>query len=193
MTKIQLTTSAIAALSFVLLLTQSGLINNASFAQTPNATNQTTAKTTGQPETTVLNKTTIPAQQTTVTVNQTIEPAITNQTLQPLENLTNQTQAPPSLSGIQNKTMVTPTGNATTTVVYKTTVPFNQTMVTDGSNQLQEQQQQQQTSNATTSTPTPPPPTGNTSGGVQGNQSQQQGSNNPLSKIPILGELFGGK
>jgi hypothetical protein len=28
--------------------------------------------------------------------------------------------------------MVTPTGNATTTVVNKTTVPFNQTMVTAG-------------------------------------------------------------
>jgi hypothetical protein len=121
---------------------------------------------------------------------------MTNQTLQPLENLTNQTQALPSLSGIQNKTMVTPTGNATTTVVNKTTVPFNQTMVTGGSNQSQ-QQQQQQTSNATTSTstptPTPAPPTSNTSGGVQGNQSQQQGSDNPLSNIPILGELFGGK
>jgi hypothetical protein len=45
---------------------------------------------TGQPETTVLNKTTIPAQKTTVTVNQTSKPT-TNQTLQPLENLTNQT------------------------------------------------------------------------------------------------------
>ena len=112
---------------------------------------------------------------------------MTNQTLQPLENLTNQTQAPPSLSGIENKTMVTPTGNATTTVVNKTTVPFNQTMVTGGSNQSQEQQ----TSNATT--PTPPPTTSNTSGGGQGNQSQQQDSGNPLSNIPVLGKLFGGK
>ena len=115
---------------------------------------------------------------------------MTNQTLQPLETLTNQTQAPPSLSGIENKTMVTPTGNATTTVVNKTTVPFNQTMVTGGSNQSQ---QQQQTSNATTPTPPPPPPTSNTSTGGQGNQSQQQGSGNPLSDIPIIGELFGGK
>jgi hypothetical protein len=188
MRRLQLTICLIAALSFVLFLTQSGLTSNASFAQTPNATNQTTAKTTGQPETTVLNKTTIPAQQTTVTVNQTSEPIMTNQTLQPLENLTNQTQAPPSLSGIQNKTMVTPTGNATTTVVNKTTVPFNQTMVTGGSNQSQEQQQ---TSNATT--PTPPPPTSNTSGGGQGNQSQEQGSSNPLSNIPVLGKFFGGK
>lgn len=190
--KLQLSLSVIAALSFVLFLAQSGLTINASFAQTPNATKQTTAKTTGQPETTVLNKTTIPAQQTTVKVNQTSEPTMTNQTLQPLENLTNQTQAPPSLSGIQNKTMVTPTGNATTTVVNKTTVPFNQTMVTGGSNQSQEQQQQQ-TSNATTPTQTPPLPTSNTSGGGQGNQSQEQGSSNPLSNIPVLGKFFGGK
>jgi hypothetical protein len=183
--RLQLSISIIGALSFILFLAQSGLSNNASFAQTPNTTNQTTAKTTGQPETTVLNKTTIPAQQTTVTVNQTSEPAITNGTLQPLENLTNQTQAPPSLSGIENKTMVTPTGNATTTVVNKTTVPFNQTMVTGGSNQTQEQQQ---TSNATT-----PRPASNTSGGGQANQSQEQGNSNPLSNIPILGKLFGGK
>ena len=121
MRRLQLSISVIATLSFVLFLAQSGLSINASFAQTPNATNQTTAKMTGQPETTVLNKTTIPAQQTTVTVNQTSEPTMTNQTLQPLENLTNQTQAPPSLSGVENKTMVTPTGNATTTVVNKTT------------------------------------------------------------------------
>jgi hypothetical protein len=125
---------------------------------------------------------------------------MTNQTLQPLENIMNQTQSAPSLSGIQNKTMVTPTGNATTTIVNKTTVPFNQTMVTGGSNQSQSQQQ---ISNATTPTPipipiptptpTPTPTTSNTSGGGQANQSQEQGSGNPLSNIPILGELFGGK
>ena len=50
------------------------------------------------------------------------------------------TQTPPSLSGIGSKTMVTPTGKATTTVVNKTTAPFNQTMVTSGSNQSQQHQ-----------------------------------------------------
>jgi hypothetical protein len=191
MRRLRLTMSIIASLSFVLVLAPLGLTNNnASFAQMPNATNQTTANMTGQPETTILNKTTIPAQQTNVTVNQTTKP-VSQQALQPLENLT-QSQAA-NLSGIQNKTMVTPTGNATTTLVNKTTVPFNQTMVTGGSNQSQQQgqQQQQQTSNATTATTTTPPPsTGNTSGG---NQSQQQGGENPLSKVPVLGKLFGGK
>ena len=92
--------------------------------------NQTGAQVTGPSETTVLNKTTIPAQQTNVTVNQTTKP-VSQQALQPLENLT-QSQAATNLSGFKNKTMVTPTGNATTTVVNKTTVPFNQTMVTAG-------------------------------------------------------------
>jgi hypothetical protein len=182
MRRLRLTMSIIASLSFVLVLAPLGLTNNnASFAQMPNATNQTTANMTGQPETTVLNKTTIPAQQTNVTVNQTTKP-VSQQALQPLENLT-QSQAATNLSGIQNKTMVAPTGNATTTVVNKTTVPFNQTMVTGGSNQSQ-----QQSSNAATTTP--PPSTSNASGG---NQSQQQGGENPLSKVPVLGKLFGGK
>ena len=97
--------------------------------------NQTGAQVTGPPETTVLNKTTIPVQQTNVTVNQTTKP-VSPQALQPLENLT-QSQAATNLSGFENKTMVAPTGNATTTIVNKTTVPFNQTMVTGGSNQSQ--------------------------------------------------------
>jgi hypothetical protein len=63
MRKLRLTISIIAVLSFILILAPHGLTdNNASFAQTPNATNQTTANMTGQPETTILNKTTIPAQ-----------------------------------------------------------------------------------------------------------------------------------
>ena len=70
--------------------------------------------------------------------------------------------------------MVTPTGNATTTVVNKTTVPFNQTMVTGGSNQSQNNnklamQQHQDT-------------TSNTSGGGQANQSQEQGNGNPIEQ-----------
>src|ERR687897_2228401 len=121
---------------------------------TPPSPNQTGAQVTGQPETTVLNKTTIPAQQTNVTVNQTTEP-VSPQALQPLENLT-QSQTAANLSGIENKTMVTPTGNATTTLVNKTTVPFNQTMVGAGeANQTTggQQAQQQQVGNATSSQP----------------------------------------
>ena len=134
--------------------------------------NQTGAQVTGQPETTLLNKTTIPAQQTNVTINQTTEP-VSPQALQPLENLT-QSQSAANLSGIENKTMVTPTGNATTTIVNKTTVPFNQTIVSTGeANQTTGQGQGQgqgQQSNATSSQQST-----SGGGGAEGsNQTQQQ-------------------
>src|SRR5919108_2043044 len=156
------------ATTFITLLTFASLaisVDSTAFAQGNQTTttgaslsspNQTGAQVIGPPETTVLNKTTIPAQQTNVTVNQTTKP-VSQQALQPLENLT-QSQAATNLSGFENKTMVTPTGNATTTVVNKTTVPFNQTMVTVGeANQTtgqgqagqQQQNQTQQQQNQT--------------------------------------------
>jgi hypothetical protein len=161
-------------------------VDSAAFAQGNQTTttgassspNQTGAQVIGPPETTVLNKTTIPAQQTNVTVNQTTKP-VSQQALQPLENLT-QSQAAANLSGFENKTMVTPTGNATTTIVNKTTVPFNQTMVTAGeANQTTVQgqagqQQQNQTG-------------GNQTGGAQ-NQTQK----GPLEQLgETLGGIFG--
>src|SRR5215203_5735650 len=143
------------------------------------SSNQTGAQVTGQPETTVLNETTIPAQQTNVTVNQTAEP-VSPQALQPLENLT-QSQSAANLSGFENKTMVTPTGPATTTLVNKTTVPFNQTMVGAGEanqttgqqNQTGGGQQKQQANNATSSQPA----ASGAGGGANQTQQQQQASN----------------
>ena len=102
--------------------------------------NQTRAEITGKPETTIVNKTTIPAQQTTVTVNETTSP-IDQSALQPLQNQT-LGQAPVDLSGIENKTVLQPTGEAQTTILNKTTVPFEQTTV-EGINQTQAQGQQQ--------------------------------------------------
>src|SRR5215211_1244543 len=86
--------------------------------------NQTRAEITGKPETTIVNKTTIPAQQTTVTVNETTS-SIDQSALQPLQNQT-LGKAPVDLSAIENKT-----------------VPFEQTTV-EGINQTEGQQQQQQ-------------------------------------------------
>jgi hypothetical protein len=149
------------------------------------SSNQTTAKVTGTPQSTILNKTTIPAQQTTVKVNQTTKP-VGQQSLKPLQNLTQQQQQQPgNLSGIKNKTMVVPTGKATTTLVNKTTVPFNQTIVKSGS---ANQTQQQQPGNVTSAA-------GGSSNSSSGNQTQQQKQNqtNPLSKVPVIGKLFGGK
>ena len=178
------------ATTFIALLTFASLaisLDSTAFAQGNQTTttgaslsspNQTGAQVIGPPETTVLNKTTIPAQQTNVTVNQTTEP-VSPQALQPLENLT-QSQAATNLSGFENKTMVTPAGNATTTIVNKTTVPFNQTMVTAGeANQTTGQgqagqQQQNQTG-------------GNKTGGAQ-NQTQK----GPLEQLgETLGGIFG--
>jgi hypothetical protein len=180
-------TTLIALLTFASLAIS---LDSTAFAQGNQTTttgassspNQSGAQVTGQPETTVLNKTTIPAQQTNVTINQTTKP-VSQQALQPLENLT-QSQAATNLSGFENKTMVTPTGNATTTIVNKTTVPFNQTMVTAGeANQTtgqgqagqQQQNQTQQQQNQTG---------GNQTGGAQ-NQTQK----GPLEQ---LGETLGG-
>src|SRR5919106_5420353 len=177
-------------LAVLLSLTSLTTLSSTAFAQgnqttaptASSSSNQTGAQVTGQPETTVLNETTIPAQQTNVTVNQTAEP-VSPQALQPLENLT-ESQSAANLSGFENKTMVTPTGPATTTLVNKTTVPFNQTMVGAGeANQTtgqqnqtgggqQEQQQQQQANNATSSQPS-------ASGAAGGaNQTQQQQASN---------------
>jgi hypothetical protein len=192
----------LAALLSLASLTNS--LSSTAFAQgnqTPTATsssssNQTGAQVTGQPETTVLNETTIPAQQTNVTVNQTAEP-VSQQALQPLENLT-QSQSTANLSGFENKTMVTPTGKATTTLVNKTTVPFNQTMVSAGeANQTTGQQnqtgggqqQQQQASNATSSQPSA---SGGGGGANQTQQQQQQQASNATSQ-PAAGGGGGGR
>jgi hypothetical protein len=120
--------------------------------------NQTRAEITGKPETTIVNKTTIPAQQTTVTVNETTS-SIDQSALQPLQNQT-LGEAPVDLSAIENKTVLQQTGEAQTTMLNKTTVPFEQTTV-EGVNQTQAQQQGNQT----------------------GTQQQDNKSSGPLEKI----------
>jgi hypothetical protein len=102
--------------------------------------NQTRAEITDEPETTIINKTTIPAQQTTVTVNETTS-SLDKSALQPLQNQT-MAEAPVDLSAFKNKTVLQPTGEAQTTMLNKTTVPFEQTTV-EGINQTQTQQQGQ--------------------------------------------------
>src|ERR687897_554348 len=197
--------AVILATTLAVLLSLASLTNSFSstaFAQgnqttatTASSSNQTGAQVTGQPETTVLNETTIPAQQTNVTVNQTAEP-VSPQALQPLENLT-QSQSAANLSGFENKTMVTPTGPATTTLVNKTTVPFNQTMVGAGEakqttgqqNQTGggQQEQQQQANNATSQ-----PAAGGGAGGGGANQTQQQQQASNATSQPAAGGGGGG-
>jgi hypothetical protein len=133
--------------------------------------NQTGAEIIGKPETTIINKTTIPAQQTTVTVNKTTS-SLDQSTLQPLQNQT-MAEAPADLSAFKNKTVLQPTGEAQTTMVNKTTVPFEQTTI-EGINQTQGQQQQD---NQTI--------TQEQQQGGQEQQQQKQGiqSSGPLEKI----------
>src|SRR5215208_3142094 len=148
--------------------------------------NQTRAEITGKPETTIINKTTIPAQQTTVTVNETTS-SRNQSALQPLQNQT-LGEAPVDLSAIKNKTVLQPTGEAQTTMVNKTTVPFEQTTV-EGINQTQAQQQQgnqtetqeQQQGNQT-----------ETQEQQQGGQSQQQQNNKSSGPLEKIGETLTG-
>jgi hypothetical protein len=93
--------------------------------------NQTMASISGSPQTVIANQTTVPVEQTTVTVNQTTEPVKDQSQLQPLQNQTISSQTG-NLSNIENKTMVQPTGPATTVIANKTTVPFNQTTIGTG-------------------------------------------------------------
>ena len=110
---------------------QSQSQNQSSSAAIPE--NQTMASISGSPQTVIANQTTVPVEQTTVTVNQTTEPVKDQSQLQPLHNQTISSQTG-SLSNIENKTMVQPTGPATTVIANKTTVPFNQTTIgTDNS------------------------------------------------------------
>ena len=75
-------------------------------------------------------------------VNETTSP-IDKSELEPLQNMNMQDQSIANLSGFENKTIVKPTGEAKTTTVNQTTVPFEKTIV-EGSNQTGSQQQQQQ-------------------------------------------------
>src|ERR671910_520197 len=138
--------------------------------------NQTRAEITGGPETTIVNKTTIPAQQTTVTVNETTS-SIDQSALQPLQNQT-LGDVPVDLSGIENKTVLQPTGEAQTTMLNKTTVPFEQTTV-EGINQTGTQQQGNQTGTQQQGGQGQQQQQGNQTGtqqqGGQGQQQQGQG------------------
>jgi uncharacterized iron-regulated membrane protein len=119
-----------AALFFTLAYTGSVYAQNQNQTSASNAQNETMATITDKPQTTIANQTTIPAEQTTVTVNQ-ITPPMDQSQIQQLGNQTF-TQQLGNLSNLENKTLLQPTGPATTIIVNKTTVPFNQTIIEMG-------------------------------------------------------------
>ena len=161
---ILLTIFAVMSLAIIGNTIQNIAMAQSNSNETP--TNQTGAKITGKPETTIINKTTIPAEQTTVTVNKTAS-SLDKSALQPLQNQT-MAEAQVDLSAFKNKTVLQPTGEAQTTMVNKTIVPFEQTTV-EGMNQTQGQQQQ---GNQT-----------ETQGQQQQKQKQDNQSSGPLEKI----------
>ncbi len=118
------------ALFFTLAYTGSVYAQNQNQTSASNAQNETMATITDKPQTTIANQTTIPAEQTTVTVNQITQPMDQSQ----IQRLGNQTftQQLGNLSNLENKTLLQPTGPATTIIVNKTTVPFNQTIIEMG-------------------------------------------------------------
>jgi hypothetical protein len=159
--------------------------------------NQTSATVTGSAQSLALNKTTIPAQQTSVEVNQTTKPVEGQAQLQPLENQTIQQQLP-NLASLQNETMVQSTGPATTTIVNQTTIPYNQTII--GTENSTTPQQALQQSNQTGQSAQQQSNQTGQSAQQQSNQtgqSAQQQSNQskgPLEQIgESVGKMIGGK
>jgi hypothetical protein len=128
--------------------------------------NITRAEIVGQPETLIVNKTTIPAEQITIKVNETTS-QVPQTALQPLQNQTIQDQPLVNLSAIENQTVVQPTGQAQTTMLNTTTIPFEQTIV-EGINQTGQQQGGQGQEQGQ----------GNQTGQQQGGQGQEQGQGN---------------
>ncbi len=168
-----LTVFAVMVLAIIGNTIQNIALAQSNSNETP--TNQTGAKITGKPETTIINKTTIPAEQTTVTVNKTPS-SLDKSALQPLQNQT-LGKTPVDLSAFKNKTVLQPTGEAQTIMVNKTTVPFEQTTV-EGMNQTQGQQQQ---GNQT-----------ETQGQQQGGQQQQKQGNQSSGPLEKIGETITG-
>ena len=148
---VSIITSIVLSFALFFAYTNTGLV----FAQNQSTTagadnnktspqNQTSATVTGNAQTSTINKTSIPAEQTTVKVNKTTKPVEGQANLKPLDNQTMQSQVP-SISGIQNKSIVQATGPATTEIVNKTTVPYNQTIIGTENNTKSQPQASNQT------------------------------------------------
>ena len=196
---VSIITSIVLSFALFFAYTNTGLV----FAQNQSTTagadnnktspqNQTSATVTGNAQTSTINKTSIPAEQTTVKVNKTTKPVEGQANLKPLDNQTMQSQVP-SISGIQNKSIVQATGPATTEIVNKTTVPYNQTIIGTENNTKSQPQASNQT-NQTGQSQTGQQQAGTASPvGGQDQKSQNQ-SKGPLDQLSSsVGNLLGGK
>jgi len=158
-------------------------------ASSPSSGNQTTTNVApaGKEATRIINQTSIPANQTTTTVQKKTEP-VGNV---PLPSGNQAKLSPPGsqpkLPAVSNKTTVTPAGQATTTTINQTSTPLNVT----STNATTAAKQPQTTPSATNQTATSP--STSSAGGSSGNQTGNNTSANPLAKVPVIGKLFGGK
>ena len=174
---------------------QSSTNSSSSSNKTSTPQNQTSATVTGKAQIATINKTNIPAQQTTVKINKITKPVEGQAALKPLGNQTIQSQVP-SLSGIQNKSIIQATGPATTTIVNKTSVPYNQTIIgTENQSKSVQQQNQKSGQNQSNSTSGGQQTgTANPVGGQGQQQQQQNQSKNPLQQLgSSVGNLLTGK
>jgi hypothetical protein len=103
--------------------------NNQTNTATSSGGNQTTTNVTpaGKQATRIINQTSIPANQTTTTIQQKTEPVGNI----PLPGGNKTVLSPPGsqakLPAVSNKTTVTPTGKASTTIINQTSIPINVT------------------------------------------------------------------
>jgi hypothetical protein len=159
--------------------------------------NQTTTNVTpaGKQATRIINQTSIPANQTTTTIQKKTEPVGNI----PIPSSNQLKLSPPGsqakLPAVSNQTTVTPIGKATTTVINQTSTPLNVT----STNATTATKQPQTSPSATNQTAASSQSSSSSAGGGSSNQTaaKQQSSNNsssnPLSKVPVIGNLFGGK
>ena len=149
--------------------------------------NQTTTNVTpaGKQATRIINQTSIPANQTTTTIQKKTEPVGNI----PIPSRNQIKLSPPGsqakLPAVSNQTTVAPIGKATTTVINQTSTPLNVTS-TNATTAAKQPQTAPSPTNQTSASPS-------SAGGSSGNQTGNNTSANPLSKVPVIGKLFGGK
>ena len=140
----------------------------------------------GKQVTKIINQTSIPANQTTTTVQKKSEP-VGNV---PIPGGNQTKLSPPGsqakLPAVSNKTSVTPTGKATTTIINQTSTPLNVTS-TNATTAAKQPQTAPSPTNQTAASPS------SSAGGGGSNQTGNNTSANPLAKVPVIGKLFGGK
>ena len=201
--------STISAASVVVF----GQKNQTNTGASSSSGNQTTTNVTpaGKEATRIINQTSVPANQTTTTVQKKTEP-VGNVSIPSNNQLK---LSPPGsqakLPSVSNKTTVTPTGQATTTIINQTSTPLNVTSTNATTAAKQPQTAPSPVNQTASPSPSssssaggssnqtaanqqsPSPSSSSSAGGSSSNQTGNNTSANPLAKVPVIGKLFGGK